>query len=659
VVFIVTLDREHVFIRKTFLSEGLCVGVNAKSKEELLIKGNFENIFPEDELYVYGSMKEHPAIGRYFETIYYREVMDVYWYAKWLRFQNKYTNQEIAAMLSFKKHKKVLMVELSATQKFQLLLKQLQEAGTNAETLALIVKTHQYKLSALFEDPYKLLKYVAISPRFLERWIQEHLPAISTSSKQKYAAEQYLEKSFLQGHLYLPHEKMHSFYSERQISPSSILWNDPLEKNKQGVYLTRLFQLEDKIARAIKRRLSKNDANGNVEQITEWEKTQGISLANNQRKAVLMVLRESFSIVTGGPGVGKTTVCRCMVDVLKSVFSITLAAPTGRAAKRAQEATGIPSTTIHRLLQYDGQRFFRNRHNPIETDVLIIDEASMIDAHLMEALLDATLPGTKWILIGDVDQLPSIGAGQILADCITSGVVPCTKLTDIFRQAADSPIISCAYAVNRGEMPSLQNHPDFTFIECLTDTEVFEKTVQIGEQLYRHSNAADAQILIPVYAGSAGIDVVNHTLQLQLNPLESPHPFRLNDKVIQVRNDYRKEVFNGDIGKITNWNEEGVFVAFALDKTLFYKIEEFTDLQISFACTVHRAQGSEYSQVIIPIAQHYESMLQKNLLYTAITRTRKKCWLIYQPLALQKAVSLESMPPRYTQLNRLLLEIAS
>jgi exodeoxyribonuclease V alpha subunit len=340
--------------------------------------------------------------------------------------------------------------------------------------------------------------------------------------------------------------------------------------------------------------------------------------------------------------------------------SILMVAPTGRAAKRANESTGLPTSTVHRLLEYNGTTFQKDEYNQIQTDILVIDECSMIDAPLLLQLLKATPLKTKIIFVGDVDQLPSVGPGQTLKDMIDSEKVPVTRLTEIFRQAADSPIITLAYAVNRGEMPNCEDHEDLEYIEFEEEEHVCQKTVEIASKLYKENDLFDVQVLVPMNKGKVGIKKINNELQARLTKPEpsvkiGDYEIRLDDKVIQTKNDYERSIYNGDVGKVTYVSNHLIKVKFqGSEEETRYTKEKFQELKLSYAITVHRSQGSEYKYAIIPTVNSYSRMLQKNLLYTAITRAKKKLWMIYQQSALEECVKLTSVPRRNTTLCELL-----
>ncbi len=391
----------------------------------------------------------------------------------------------------------------------------------------------------------------------------------------------------------------------------------------------------------------------------------GVNLAPNQRRAVALALLDPLVIVTGGPGTGKTTIIRTLLEAMPTAPArVALGAPTGRAAKRMAEATLRPALTIHRLLEFNPveMNFQRSEEDPLDVDVVIIDEASMVDLPLFYALLRAIPTGARLILVGDCDQLPPVGPGAPLTELIASERVPVARLTDIFRQGEGSAIVEAAHAVNRGEPPRQEETPardlsDFYFIPR-------EDPEQIGaliEQLVKEripqrfglDPVRDIQVLTPMRSGPLGVEALNQRLQAALNPapvapggfsLEAPatgrSAFRPGDKVMQLRNDYERNVFNGDIGFVARVGEKkGELVVQVDDRLVTYDREGAEDLVLAYAITIHKSQGSEYPAVVAPISTQHFIMLKRNLLYTAITRGKRLVVLVGTDRAMRTAVS--------------------
>lgn len=388
----------------------------------------------------------------------------------------------------------------------------------------------------------------------------------------------------------------------------------------------------------------------------------GVELAPAQRDAVALAARAPVMVLTGGPGTGKTTIVRALVALLKPAGPVALAAPTGRAARRMAEATGEEAATLHRLLGYrPGEGFRRGDDEPLEASAVIVDEASMVDMALMLALLRAITPGTRLVLVGDADQLPSVGAGDVLADLLGAGTVPHVRLTEIFRQAEQSRIVVEAHRVLSGQAPRAPDdvgQSDF-FVVSATDPGQAADLIRqlVAERIPRRFGldaVDDVQVLTPMHRGLCGASQLNVMLQEALNPHGEPFErgnrrFRVGDKVMQTRNDYDKEVFNGDLGRVTARAAKGVVVDFD-GRVVSYEGEAVDDLVLAYACTVHKSQGSEYPAVVVPVLTEHWVMLQRNLLYTAITRGKRLVVLVAQPKALWRAARNADGVQRHTRL---------
>ncbi len=413
-----------------------------------------------------------------------------------------------------------------------------------------------------------------------------------------------------------------------------------------------------------------------------FEKERAIALAAQQREAITAAVHDKLVVITGGPGVGKTTIVNAIIRILeKKARKIALAAPTGRAAKRLTETTERPARTIHRLLEWSPQRggFERDQQNPLDVDVLVIDEASMVDVPLFAALLAAVPDAAQLVLVGDVDQLPSVGPGRVLADVIASRRATVVRLTEIFRQAASSQIVLNAHRINRGEQPDLAlaaaEGSDFYFIEREEPTDVLATIVEVvAERIPRRFGldaVDDVQVLAPMHRGDVGAQNLNLALQARLNGARpgvaelarGARTFREGDKVIQLRNDYDKEVFNGDVGRIVSIKAEGGPSASDSDddrhitveidgRAILYGMSELDQLGHAYALSVHKSQGSEYPAVVVPLVTQHYMLLQRNLLYTAITRGKKLVVLVGSKKALGLAVRNNDTRLRWTWLAR-------
>jgi exodeoxyribonuclease V alpha subunit len=438
-------------------------------------------------------------------------------------------------------------------------------------------------------------------------------------------------------------------------------------RNPYGVpviYLTPLFYAEKGVAERLKMlasskpRVPPNNRPTNSDQ----------NLSEEQQQAVTMALNNPVSILTGGPGTGKTTCLKALIATLETRHtSFALASPTGRAAKRLAEATGYTASTIHRLLEFSPAEagFKRNDDHPLDVDFLVVDEASMLDLLLTNNLLKALRPGTHVLFVGDVDQLPSVGAGDVLRNMIGSGIVPVARLTAIFRQAAGSQIITNAHRINQGKPPVFSRGKGDFFLFSAEDADaaanwVVEVVSARIPQKFGLDPVADIQVLTPVYRGPAGVSVLNERLQEKLNPPSPGKPerrlygttFRTGDKVMQTQNNYDKDIFNGDIGFIRSIDlvEQTINVDFD-GRRVRYDWSETDELDLAYAISVHKGQGSEFPAVVVPIVPQHYMMLQRNLLYTSVTRARRLCVLVGSPRAIGIAVHNNKVSRRFTALE--------
>ena len=398
-----------------------------------------------------------------------------------------------------------------------------------------------------------------------------------------------------------------------------------------------------------------------------WVETKaGITLAASQREAVQLALATKVLVVTGGPGVGKTTLVNAILKILmvKGV-NVALAAPTGRAAKRLSESTGCEAKTIHRLLEADPVHggFRRKEDHPLQCDLLVVDETSMIDVPLMHVLLKAVPNQAALILVGDVDQLPSVGPGQVLADVIGSAAVPVVRLTEVFRQAAESRIIVNAHRINQGRMPEWGQDPasDFHFIECADPEDGAAKILQIVRERiptrYGLDPIRDIQVLCPMNRGGLGARSLNIDLQKALNGSGELRverfgsTYSIGDKVMQVENDYEKDVYNGDLGVVRSIDPETSEMVIEFDgREVTYGFGELDEVALAYATTIHKSQGSEYPAVVIPLTTQHYPMLQRNLLYTAVTRGKRLVVIVGQKKALAIAVKGAGAKRRWSKL---------
>lgn len=442
---------------------------------------------------------------------------------------------------------------------------------------------------------------------------------------------------------------------------------------KPFIWLKPLFLAETGIAKEIKRLNEAESAlrQVNTEKALEWvQEKLSIKLADLQIKAVKQGLSEKIQIITGGPGTGKSTITKAILQVSEKLTSrILLAAPTGRAAKRMAEITGKSAKTIHSLLEFDFKKggFKRNRSNPLECDLIIVDEASMIDTLLMNSLLKAIPPQARAIFIGDINQLPSVGPGSVLKDIIASHEIPVVELTEIFRQGKGSKIILNAHRINQGIYPDIQHSADsdFFFIEAEEAEQVLKEIVTLVTQRlpqkYDFHPLDHIQVLAPMKKGIIGTENLNSVLQDSLNRQDAAllrfgRRYQIKDKVMQIRNNYQKEVFNGDIGRISDvdFASQELVVTFD-EREIVYDFSELDELVLAYAVSVHKYQGSECPCVVIPIHTSHFILLQRNLLYTGVTRGKKLVILVGTKKALAMAVRNDEVKKRYTGLKPALL----
>lgn len=553
----------------------------------------------------------------------------------------------------------------------------------------------QYKedtIKAIKENPYQVIDQVYGVGFHIADTIAKRVGIPEKSDFRIQAGLQYcLQKAEEDGHTYLPREKLlHG--DERNkgavalLGVEQILVEHELDKmieqkkliaEGDKIYLPIYWETEKKIANELKRIVKTTKtipARSVDESILRYEKKHQVKLADKQKDAIKKVLTHGVIILTGGPGTGKTTTIKAILDVVRSydrAAKVLLAAPTGRAAKRMSEACGEEASTIHRMLEYSvdetgKMRFQRNRKNPLDADLIIIDETSMIDVHIMYALLRAIRSGTKLVIVGDSDQLPSVGAGNVLNDLIRSEVLPTVCLNEVFRQAKESLIVQNAHRINQGKFPYLKPDNDYTndfwFIEAETPEEIMREIQALYYfEFPQYDPLRDIQVLTPMRKTAIGIDALNAMLQSLLNPERPDAPelvhrqrhFRAGDKVMVIRNDYEKAVFNGDIGVIMSVEpqDEAVIVKlFDSHREVVFSGEEIENLTLAYACSIHKSQGSEWPCCIIVVSTAHAIMLQRNLLYTAVTRAQKQAIIIGTKKALALAVHNNYVQHRYSSL---------
>jgi len=542
-----------------------------------------------------------------------------------------------------------------------------------------IYKTYGNKaIEKLKENPYRLVDDVfGIGFKIADRIAQNLGVEANSPARVKAGIKYILNELANQGHCYGVVTEIIKYGSELlEVEESLIEKTLSILRNNQEVivqedrvWLPLYYFAELGVAKKLIELLKFPQQLINIDvqkKIKYLEKKHHLSFAEEQKDAINKVLLNRVLVLTGGPGTGKTTTTLGLIELFEELkFKIMLAAPTGRAAKKISETTGREAKTIHRLLEYSPKRgtFTKNSENPIKTDVIILDEVSMIDILLMSSLLKAVSPGTILTLIGDVDQLPSVGPGNVLKDIIDSETIPVVRLTRIFRQDQSSLIIVNAHRVNEGKYPVLkgERERDFYFIEKEDPQAAAQEIINLcTDRLpskYRIDPVSDIQVLSPMYKGEAGADNLNYSLREALNPKGKQikygnHSFRVNDKAMQIKNNYDKEIFNGDIGRIKNIDaEEHTLEVDFYGKKVRYDFSELNELVLAYAITVHKSQGSEYRIVIIPVMTQHYLLLQRNLLYTGITRAKEMVILVGTKKALWIAIKNNKTFHRNTSLK--------
>ncbi len=566
----------------------------------------------------------------------------------------------------------------------------LQMHGMGVSKANKIYKTYGQKAIKIIEkNPYQLAKDIHGIGFKTADIMAQSLGIPKDSVIRAHAGLQYtLLQGLNDGHCGLPQEKLLVEAEKLLAIPEAILQQGldlglaeksliaDLKDNIDVIFLYYLWHYEKTIAKIILNLVSQQPLKWKAlkaQPEIEWvENHLKLSLSLGQKEAIRQLTSSKLMIITGGPGVGKTSVIQSIIQILKKQpVTILLAAPTGRAAKRMTEATGLPAKTLHRLLETEGKggKFQRNEENPLEGDLLIIDEVSMVDVPMLRSLLLALPKSMSLILVGDVDQLPSVGPGQVLKDLIESDKVPVCRLTQIFRQAKSSHIITNAHCINQGNMPDLTDktgiETDFYFVSAKTPEDCQYKLLKMVKeripQKFGFNALTDIQILTPMNRSSLGAQSLNPLLQEALNPRVKTAShwverfgtrFYIGDKIIQTTNNYDKDVFNGDGGIIQAIDSETKAVVIEFDgREVHYEVDELDEIALAYALTIHKSQGSEYPVVVIPIMMQHYMMLKRNLLYTGITRGKKLVICVGEKRAVAMAVKGQEKLARYSKLR--------
>jgi len=567
----------------------------------------------------------------------------------------------------------------------------LQGEGVSSTYAVKIYKEYGNKAIAIVkENPYRLaLDISGIGFKTADKIAQNMGIDPGSPMRAEAGIIHVLSELVDEGHVYYPYEKLKEKAGELLEINETILDTALATLSEQrrviieqhleydAVYLTPLHVAETNVATRLKTLLNspKQMLQIDIEKAIEWvHKRDRIDLAEMQKEALRKAVICKVMVITGGPGTGKTTLVNSIIKILEiKGQQIVLASPTGRAAKRLSEVTGREAKTIHRLLEFSPSEggFKRNEEYPLDADMVIIDEVSMVDILLMNHLLKAIPPTVTLLLVGDIDQLPSVGPGNVLKDIINSGLVETIRLTDIFRQAQESLIVVNAHRINRGEFLQLETSPgqqnNFYFIKRQEPEEALNIIKELCKSrlpsAFQLDPLEDIQVMTPMHRGIVGVANLNAELQNLLNPNQKSvsrggRLFRVNDKVMQIKNNYEKETFNGDIGRINSIDlEEQILKVKFEDRIIDYSWSDLDELVLAYAISIHKSQGSEYPAVVIPILPQHYIMLQRNLLYTAITRAKKLVVLVGSKRAVAIAIKNNKVQFRYTNLSTKLNEV--
>ncbi len=586
----------------------------------------------------------------------------------------------------------------------------LQEFGvTVSQAMKLYRAYGNLCLAKIRENPYRLIDDVDGVGFLTADRIAQNIGVEPDSAFRLKAGIKYtLQLARQEGHTYLPRDILIRAAAGEKVLNAEVA---PVERmldeliigreviyqavgNGDGAFLPRMHFLESDCA---KRLLQVANTPSPLlfldpeKQVSMLEEELGVFLAPQQRDAVIQALTSGALVITGGPGTGKTTILRFIIRIIEKMgLSCELCAPTGRAAKRMAEATGVSARTIHRLLEYGygGEGFLRNGENPVETDLIIVDEMSMVDVPLMHALLSAVGMSTRLLMVGDADQLPPVGAGNVLRDIIESGTVPVVRLTDIFRQAERGMIVANAHRINNGRQPELfSGAEDFRFEEINAAEDVARRVVGLCtgrvKQLLTSDPRRDVQVLVPMKKGPLGVHALNARIQEAVNPPgrqknERRHgdvTFREGDKVMQVKNNYKTGwqkarrngmseegigVFNGDLGTIMRIDntEQEITILFDDEREAVYDFSMLEEIALAYAVTVHKSQGSEFPVVVMPLVSGAPTLMNRNLLYTAVTRAREQVYILGRSRCVYAMAENTQVKTRYSALGAFLKELA-
>lgn len=697
----------------------ICIVIDTKKNQAITAKGYLPNLQAGQEVSLFGNWIFHPKFGKQFEVQKYQitlpsspnglkkylgsglikgigqiyaEKLVAHFGCEILKIINEQPDrlQEVAGIGA----KRIEQIKNSWQQQREVsnIMVFLQDKEISTSYAIKIYKKYgQNSIAVLQENPYRLADEIWGIGFKVADAIATKLGIAHDSIKRIKSGINYAINSAVgQGHLYVELDNLRKqAYEFLELNPTEhgtklkqafqdLHQNEIIKvvkyNNQHFVTLSQFLFTEKSIAKKINLMLESGASyQFDLDKIYHQMRTNTgpVQLNDHQQLAIISALKNKLTIITGGPGTGKTTLIKQLLAILDHhQIGYKLAAPTGRAAKRISESTNKFAATIHRLLEFDvsTMKFVHNEQNTLQTPFLIIDEASMIDTFLINSILKALSLNTHLILIGDIDQLPSVGAGNVLSDLIKSTRVPYTQLTEIFRQAQDSLIIINAHRVNHGEFPTSQGleqiQKDFIFIKEEQPEKLPVHFEHILKNILIRYRILPSQmnVLSPMHRGTAGTQKINFDLQKLLNPgnndqiiSHSGYSYKITDRVMQLKNNYDKNIYNGDIGTIVEIKTTEQTLTCNYDGRLVeYEFSELDEITLAYAVSIHKSQGSEYDAVIIPIFTQHFTLLQRNLLYTAITRAKKLCILIGQPKAIAMTVKNNKTIERKTFLKQLL-----
>ncbi|BAY66951.1 RecD/TraA family helicase (plasmid) [Calothrix brevissima NIES-22] len=699
------------------------------AKELTTITGSFADIQPGQTLQLTGFWREHPQYGLQFQVVNYKETkpatltgIEKYLGSGLIKGVGPVTAKRIVTHFGTetldiietqidrlievngiaKKRIKLIKNAWETQKAIKEVMVFLQSHGVSTTYAVKIYKQYQDKaIATVTENPYQLATDIYGIGFLTADKIARNL-GVPADSQFRYCAGlvHALSEAAEDGHCYLPQteliESVTKLLTTADHQPTAdaitqsikdMALKDELIRERDSdktlnCYKPTYFHTEQNLAQLVRNRLT-YPINPDIPRVRAWLErfctSRQVSLSAEQQQAVEVAAYSRFTVITGGPGVGKTFTTHTIVSLWKAMGkSIALCAPTGRAAQRLSEMTGLEAKTIHRLLEFDprSRSFKRDRTNPLPQSAIIVDEASMQDLFLAYSLVEAVADNAQLLLVGDIDQLPSVGAGNVLADLINSGKVPVVRLTQVFRQAATSKIITAAHQINQGQYPNIESISDTPQSDCLWHGGGFqpEHGVQAISELISDfipnlgfNPATDVQVLAPMIRGLVGTRNLNNVLQQLINP---PSPdkveitrggtiFRTGDRIIQLTNDYQREVFNGDVGFIStiDTEEQEVIVQYQ-ERDVIYDYADLNEIALAWSVSIHKSQGSEYPVVILPLYTQHYMMLTRNLLYTGLTRAKKLAIIIGSKKAIQMCVRSTKSQERYTRLQQRLVQVS-